>query len=151
MPLVLHDRSGRGSPDNIEGSLEVKWEERVHHDRQCETTPQPSLESRSPPRSHTQWQFYLLSAIFLPVADQTLTIITAVTCASNLLCRSGQAALPLAFFGDGHAGAHLPVSSFVLPAILFTARALLALLARVRATEFSLVSGFSRVDLVQIT
>lgn len=147
MPLVLHDRSGRGSPEYIEGSLEVKWEERVHHDRQCETTPQPSLESRS----HTQWQFYLFSAIFLPVADQTLTIITAVTCASNLLCRSGQAALPLAFFGNGHAGAHLPVSAFVLPAILFTARALLALLARVRATEFSLVSGFSRVDLVQIT
>lgn len=29
VPLLLHDWSGRGSPENIEGSLEVKWKERV--------------------------------------------------------------------------------------------------------------------------
>lgn len=29
VPLLLHDWSGRGSPKNIEGSLEVKWKERV--------------------------------------------------------------------------------------------------------------------------
>lgn len=28
-PLLLHDQSDRSSPGNIEGSLEVKWVERV--------------------------------------------------------------------------------------------------------------------------
>lgn len=28
-PLLLHDQSDRSSLENIEGSLEVKWEERM--------------------------------------------------------------------------------------------------------------------------